>query len=284
MPALPQTSAPERIQVVQSLLRARKLDRTLTTEGPATADAVAPFEVEAIDRALRRGIPRGQVSEIVGPVSSGRTSLAWAALAAATARGEWVALVDTFDRFDPETASDAGIELSHLLWVRGQAISKTAGALDPAWVPGARAVSGPGTLVERTVDRAIKALNLIVQSGVCTMVVLDLIDVPAAGLARVPPSTWLRIQRAIEGGETAVVLLAATPVARSAGGLSIATGGIATGGIAAGGKTAGGNAAEGRVRWAGTHDRSRRLAGLSTHVRAASPRGFANEFALTIRA
>jgi hypothetical protein len=254
--------------------------------------------VAALDRALGHGIPRGQVSEIAGPVSSGRTSLAWAALAAATARGELVALVDTFDRFDPETASAAGIDLPRLLWVRGQAISKTAGALDPAWVPGTRSVSGPGTLVERAVDRALKALNLIVQSGVCTLVVLDLTDVPAAGLARVPRSTWLRIHRVIEGSETAVVLLAAVPLARSARGVSIVTGrgksvtgGNAAGGNAAGGNAAGGNTAGGNttgcpteVRWAGGHDRSRRFAGVSTGVRVTSPRGFANQFALTIGA
>jgi acetyltransferase-like isoleucine patch superfamily enzyme len=70
------------------------------------------------------------------------------ALAAATARGEWTALVDTFDRFDPEAGAAAGIALPQLLWVRGQALSKTASAVDPAWVPGVRGVSGPGTLLE----------------------------------------------------------------------------------------------------------------------------------------
>ncbi len=132
------------------------------------------------------GLPRGQVSEVVGPSSSGRTSVAWAALAAATRRGESVALVDTFDRFDPPTAHACGIDLSRLLWVRGQAVSKTSGAIDPAWLPGVRAVSGPGTFVERVIDRAIKSLNLVVQSGVCTLVVIDLIDVPAARAA--PPA------------------------------------------------------------------------------------------------
>ena len=42
---------------------------------------------------------------------SGRTSLAWAWLGAATRRGEWVALVDTFDRFDPASGADCGIVL-----------------------------------------------------------------------------------------------------------------------------------------------------------------------------
>lgn len=255
------------LQSVHDLLRARRLDRTFTSVSPVTPPSAAPFALAAVNRALAGGLPRGQVSEIAGPSSSGRTSLAWAALAAATARGEWVALVDTFDRFDAEWGAGAGLGLSQLLWVRGQALSKTASAVDPAWVPGVRGVSGPGTLLERTVDRAIKALSLIVQSGVCTLVVLDLIDAPAHGLARIPRSTWLRIQRVIEGSDTAVVLLAAVPLARSAGGLSIVTGvGRGASGVA--------DARHDRSRWKGTHDRSRRLGGLATGLRATSPRGF----------
>jgi hypothetical protein len=296
------------LQSVHELLRARRLDRTLTSVAPVTPPSAMPFASAAVTRALAGGLPRGQVSEIVGPGSSGRTSLAWAALAAATARGEWVALVDTCDRFDPEWGAAAGIELSQLLWVRGQALSKTASAVDPAWVPGVRSVSGPGTLLERTVDRAIKALNLIVQSGVCTVVVLDLIDAPAHGLARIPRSTWLRIQRVIEGSDTTVLLLAAAPLARSAGGLSIVTGGttssgvgsaiasgevmasgggITTGAIASGGSRERQYSRQGslhfrhdhsrHVHWKGTHHRSRRLGGLATGLRATSPRGFVGE-------
>ena len=133
------------IETLHALLRERRLDRTLTTVVPSTPPASAPFQVEALDRALGGGLPRGQMSEVVGPVSSGRTSLAWTALSAATSRGEWVALVDTFDRFDPATAAEAGLALPQLLWVRGQALSKTAGALDPAWVPGVRALSSSHT-------------------------------------------------------------------------------------------------------------------------------------------
>jgi recombination protein RecA len=232
---------------VEALLRARKLDRTLTSTLPERLDedAVAPLDSAGLDLGLAGGLPRGQVSEVVGPASSGRTSVAWAALAAATRRGESVALVDTFDRFDPPTAHACGIDLSRLLWVRGQALSKTTGAIDPAWLPGVRAVHGPGTFIERVIDRAIKSLNLVVQSGVCTLVLLDLIDVPATALRRLPASTWFRVERAIEGSDTAVVILAAMPVARSAGGRSIVFGNR-----------------EPAPVWRGRHDRSRRMAGI----------------------
>ena len=241
---------------VEALLRERKLDRTLTSMLPERLgeDAVAPLDTDALDRGLAGGLPRGQVSEVVGPASSGRTSVAWAALAAASRRGESIALIDTCDRFDPPTAQACGIDLSKLLWVRGQAISKTSGAIDPAWLPGVRAVNGPGTFLERVIDRAIKALNLVVQSGVCTLVVIDLIDLPATALRRLPAATWFRIERAIENSDTAVLILAATAVARSTGGRSIALG------------------ADQRVLWKGEHDRARRVAGVQSRASISAAR------------
>jgi hypothetical protein len=274
---------------VEALLRERKLDRTLTSTLPERLgdEAVAAFGTDTLDRALSGGVPRGQVSEVVGPSSSGRTSLAWAALAAATLRGESVALIDTFDRFDPPTADACGIELSRLLWVRGQAVSKTAVAIDPAWLPGVRAVNGPGTFMERVIDRAIKSLNLVVQSGVCTLVVIDLIDVPAVALRRLPASTWFRIERAIEGSDTAVLILAAMPVARSAGGRSIVMhagsgepgAGSPSTPLRAGraGRTSVLPAPDSRlpapgVIWKGDHDRSRRIAGVRSQASISAAR------------
>jgi hypothetical protein len=273
-----------KLDAVHTLLRARRLDRTLAAGALSTAWPAAPFAAEALTDALRGGIPRGQLSEIHGPVSSGRTSLAWGALAAATARGEWAALIDTFDRLDPSRATEAGVMLSGLLWVRGQALSKTSGAIDPAWIPGERSVHGPGTLLERTIDRAIKAFNLVAQSGVCTMVVLDLVDVPETTLAHVPRSTWLRLQRIVEGTEVALLLMAAAPVARSAGGLSIAAGVAESGpGMRRTGGTAQGLAVRSTVvRWKGAHERARRLGGLRTQLRATSPRGYVGELPLAI--
>jgi hypothetical protein len=300
-------ASPARRDRLETLLRERKLDRTLTTAIPDRSEAeVAPFGLASLDARLsasasgsvtasagdivrerpRRigdpgeggGLPRGQISELIGPVSSGRTSLAWAWLGAATARAESAALIDTFDRFDPATAAACGINLSRLLWVRGQAITKTAGAVDPAWLPGVRTVEGPGTLLERTIDRSLKALNLVLQSGVCTAVVLDFADVPLAGIRRVPLTTWLRLQRIVEGTDTACLLMGPVPLARSAGGVTITTG-VTPGIGSASARVAdprelrrGEHQAPQTARWAGTHDRSRRLAGLSVSARLSSPR------------
>src|SRR5262245_30395705 len=96
---------------LESLLRARQLDRTLTPAVPDAPDSahnpnraddsvVVPTGIAPLDARLGGGFPRGQLSEIVGPRSAGRTSLVLQMLAAATARGELVALVDALDMFD----------------------------------------------------------------------------------------------------------------------------------------------------------------------------------------
>ena len=108
---------------LETALRARKLDRTLTTALPPLerhdASALIATDVAALDACLRGGVPRGQLSEIVGPHSSGRTTLVLQAMAASTRRGEIAAFVDTFDRLDVASAAAAGIDLDRLLWVRG---------------------------------------------------------------------------------------------------------------------------------------------------------------------
>src|SRR5260221_4917532 len=87
--------------VLESLLRTKKLDVTLTPFGPAGEPLnplqdkarVAPTAVATLDAALGGGLRRGHLSEITGAASTGRTTLAIQALAAATARREAVALV-----------------------------------------------------------------------------------------------------------------------------------------------------------------------------------------------
>src|SRR2546425_11726912 len=63
-------------------------------------------------------ILRGEIIEIVGRPSSGRTSLFVESLATVTRGGAVAALVDAGDTFDPASAARAGVDLSRLLWVR----------------------------------------------------------------------------------------------------------------------------------------------------------------------
>src|SRR5450755_1688306 len=73
--------------------------------------------IPAIDT-LTGGLPRGCLTEVCGPASSGRTAFLLAALAAATRRGEFCVVVDASDALDPHSAAAAGVDLERLLWVR----------------------------------------------------------------------------------------------------------------------------------------------------------------------
>jgi len=180
---------------LESLLRNRKLDRTLTTN--AWADVVrdvAPTGLEILDEQLGGGIARGHLSEIVGPRSSGRTTVLCRMFQAAADRGEAIALIDSCDRFDPVSASAGGVDLTKLLWVRER---------------------GDGC-------RALKAMNLVLQAGGFGLVAFDIADVSPMMLRQFPYTTWMRIARVIEGSQTAAVVIAAERTARSPGGVTIA--------------------------------------------------------------
>src|SRR5688572_25831035 len=62
-------------------------------------------------------LQRGKITEIVGPLGSGRTSLLVRLLREVTMGGA-AALVDADATFDPVTAARAGVALERLLWVR----------------------------------------------------------------------------------------------------------------------------------------------------------------------
>ena len=139
---------------VEALLRARKLDRTLVpvtaTSGSVVVADTVSTGLPSLDQQLGGGIPQGHFSEIVGARSTGRTSLAMSLLAAATGRGDLVALIDTFDAFDAASAAAAGVRLDHLLWVRGECCT-----------PAFPLLAARQTGAERALERAVKAMNLV---------------------------------------------------------------------------------------------------------------------------
>ena len=71
------------------------------------------------------------------------------------------------------------------------------------------------------VDRAIKAFGLVLEAGGFGVVALDVADVAPADLARLPFTTWRRLQRLVEGRDTAALVVAAAPLARSARGVTL---------------------------------------------------------------
>jgi hypothetical protein len=217
---------------IESLLRARKLDVTLTSAAAwreADDDRVAPTGSPAVDAALGGGLRRGHLSEVIGSRSSGRSTVFVSIAMAAAARGEVVALIDTHDRFDPASARAAGLDLTRLLWIREAGHA----------------------------DRALKAMHLVLQAGGFGVVALDLADAAGPALRQFPHTTWMRIARTIEGTTTVAVLLASDHVARSPGGVTVALDRPPV---------------PGADEWTGTTARGRRLRGLTIRPRIVSAR------------
>src|SRR5215471_19139628 len=141
-----------------------------------------PTGVDELD-ALLNGFPRGAITEIHGPASSGRTSLFLSTLAVATNHDETCALVDCNDTFDLLTATNAQIDFHRLLWVR----------------------------CSNNLERAFKAVDLLLHSGGFGLVVLNLSGVAAGSACRIISSWWFRFRRALEN--TPGVLMVITPEA-----------------------------------------------------------------------
>src|SRR5450755_3900009 len=115
-------------------------------------DAGATYEVESIptgslglDIALGvGGIPRGRVTEIFGPESSGKTTLTLAIIASAQSIGGTAAFVDAEHALDPVYAEKLGVKVNDLL------------------------VSQPDTG-----EQALEITDMLVRSGAIDVVVVD---------------------------------------------------------------------------------------------------------------
>lgn len=159
--------------------------------------------IEEID-ALTGGMPRGAISEIFGPASSGRTSLMLSMLAYATAHEETCALIDTNDVFAPATAAAAGVDFDRLLWVR------CAGDL----------------------EHAFKATDLLLHAGGFGLVILDLGDVPGKEARRIISSWWYRFRHTVEDRPTVVTVISEEACTRSCAALTLELKGAAEWSIA----------------------------------------------------
>jgi hypothetical protein len=182
---------------LEELLRARRLQAEAPPlRGEDRRLQPLAFGVAALDGLIAGGLPRGALSEVHGPASSGRTGLALALCARSTGRGALVAWVDPADRFDPASATETGMDLTRLLWLRG---GKAVG-----------------------LQRSLSALGTVLGSGLFEVVALDLASVAADELRRLPNTSWHRLQRMIEDSPTALLLVASAHVACGPGGVSLA--------------------------------------------------------------
>lgn len=163
-----------------SLLTAAQLQRRLEQRRrrPPLATAVGPF-----DAAQGGGLARGALIELCGGRSSGRFSIALSALAAATTGAESAALVDCTDALDPQAAEQAGVVLSRLLWLR-----------------------------PRRAKEALASTEMTLAAGF-GLVVLDFGAQPARA---VPDGAWLRLSRAAQAQNAALLVITSRPTTGTA--------------------------------------------------------------------
>src|SRR5580704_14724423 len=215
-PVFTKDSASDRRARIESSL-GEQLSSTLLLRERA-APLTVPIGISALDD-LTGGLPRGALTEIVGPASSGRTGVMLSAIASATRRQEICALVDASDSFDPACAAAAGVDLERLLWVRCNSMSKT-----NSRTTNSHAKSGSareGFAYGGALEQVLKVTDLLLQAGGFGMVVLDLGDIPAASARRVPLTSWFRFRRAVEPTATVLLLLEQEPCAKTCASLVV---------------------------------------------------------------
>lgn len=167
------------------------------TPVPRTVREVAPTAIAEVDALLDGGLPVGAISEVAGPDSSGRTSLALAFAAQCIQNGGVCAWVDACDAFDPESAAASGIALSRMLWVR---CSKDLRSTSKPWA---------------CLDQSLRATDQILQAGGFAAIVLDLGDIAPEQAYRIPLATWFRYRQAADRARSALVVLGKRPYAQS---------------------------------------------------------------------
>ena len=168
---------------LDSLDRSDRLDALIRDLGPQLRRGGIPVEppprcptgIRELDRLLSGGFPRGRLSEMAGPASCGRTSLALHLLAQTTRAGEMAAVVDAADAFDPASAEAAGVRLERVLWVRPP-------------LP----------------REALRSTERLLEAHGFALILLDQTSLPPFPH---PSSVWLRLTRAAASTGTALVVL-----------------------------------------------------------------------------
>jgi hypothetical protein len=181
---------------LEDLLRARKL----RPEGPPLHGEdrrLRPLRTgdARLDDLLAGGFPRGEISQVCGPASSGRTAVALSTMAHVTRDAVPGAWVDPADSFHPASAQASGVVLPRLFWLRGR-------SRDP-------------------LPRLVAATSTLLGSGLFDLVVLDLVSVSEAARRALPAATWMRLYRMIAGTPTALLVVNDVPLHLRPGGVSL---------------------------------------------------------------
>ncbi|MCP5057774.1 MAG: hypothetical protein GY937_13775 [bacterium] len=172
---LPRPPQPQLRLRVQELLQATGSVVRLGA-GLSLPEERHPTGLDPVDALLGGGFPCGRLSEIAGPASCGRTSLAHALLAHATASGELACVVDRADAFDPASARDRGVDLTRVLWAR------------PSGVP-----------------EALRCAEHVLRAGGFALVLLDLASLGET--PRVSSAVWPRMRKLVAATSAACIAL-----------------------------------------------------------------------------
>jgi hypothetical protein len=201
-PDLPEPDLPPSVQRLPALPK-------LGSVTPASqldvrpAPMMVPSGIAQMD-SLTGGLPRGCLSEICGPASSGRTSLMLSAIAAATRRQEACVLIDASDALDPKSLVATGVQLHQLLWVR------CGGATEAAQKPREDAFAEK-RFRDRpeyaALENVLRVTDLLLQSSGFGLVAIDLGDIAPRVARRIPLTTWFRFRRAVEHTDTVLLVI-----------------------------------------------------------------------------
>ena len=201
--AMPAASA-LRLQIEQAL---ETRFPSALSPAPRTVREVASTGIDEADQLLDGGLPVGAISEITGPASSGRTSLALSFLAQRTAEDRVCAWVDTSDAFDAESAAANGVTLRQLLWVRCSEVPVLSSKTNKkTWT---------------RLDQALRATDLLLQAGGFAAIVLDFGDIAREHAGRVPLATWFRFRQAAERTRCCLIVLGQSAYAQSSAAVAL---------------------------------------------------------------
>lgn len=149
--------------------------------------------IKDFDALTEGGLFKGGISEFCGALGSGKRSLILSILAEFTNRHGLCAVIDASDSFDPVSAEKFGIQLEKILWIR---------------------CSGD-------FEKAITSGDYLVQSGLFSLIWLDLGLCDEKFLRMLPGSYWYRYKVALKETQAAMVVSLAQSQLRSAARQSI---------------------------------------------------------------
>ena len=165
------------------------LRRLLDARFPAVTQRerrLVPTGVAGLDAALGGGLLTGTLTELVSEVPSGGSQSSLGSLLFSTRLArQRVALVDAAGTFDLAGLDNDAV--AHLVWIRCASLAET-------W----------------------RAADLVARDPNYAVVVIDVRGFPVRELLRTKDTVWMRLQRAAESAETAIVVQSETALVPNA--------------------------------------------------------------------